>query len=90
VAGRERINGLFHLGNLPVKGTTFCTPSAVKVAAPFLTSTGTVIFDNVNKLISFLNSPGHEVSKKLAHENVIKIFTLRDRGISRDIKGAGK
>ena len=42
--GGEGSEGLFHLGYLKVKGTIFCTPSAVKVAAPFLTSTGTVIF----------------------------------------------
>jgi hypothetical protein len=59
--GGERSKGLFHLGYLAVKGTTFCTPSAVKVAAPFLTATGTVILDIVKKVISFLDSPSHQI-----------------------------
>src|SRR4030043_1727031 len=41
---RERGDVRVYLGYLAVKGITFCTPSAVKVAAPFPTLMGTAIF----------------------------------------------
>jgi hypothetical protein len=52
----EGSEGLFHLGYLKAKGTIFFTLSAVKVAFPFLTSTATVILDDVMFLV-FLPQP---------------------------------